>query len=103
MRVALVLAGVVAAAGLFVLFGFVVVWLWNWLMPAIFSLPRIGFWQAWGLVVLSSILLKGHSSGSHARGDRRRKRALREHMQDLDDGRDRRGDPGSAPDAGEII
>ena len=36
----------------------VVMWLWNWLMPAIFGLTTISFWQAWGLVVLSHILFK---------------------------------------------
>jgi hypothetical protein len=33
--------------------------LWNWLMPAIFKLPSIGFWQAVGLLVLSWILFGG--------------------------------------------
>jgi hypothetical protein len=30
--------------------------LWNWLMPLIFSLPTITFWQAVGLNFLASIL-----------------------------------------------
>lgn len=30
--------------------------LWNWLMPIIFGLPTIGFWQAVGLNFLASIL-----------------------------------------------
>jgi hypothetical protein len=30
--------------------------LWNLLMPAIFGLPAIGFWQALGLLVLSRVL-----------------------------------------------
>jgi len=34
----------------------VTMWLWNWLMPVIFGLPTIGFWQALGLLVLTSIL-----------------------------------------------
>jgi hypothetical protein len=33
--------------------------LWNWLMPAIFKLPAIGFWQAVGLLVLSWLLFGG--------------------------------------------
>jgi hypothetical protein len=37
-------------------FGFVVMWLWNWLMPAIFGLHLISYWQALGLLVLSKIL-----------------------------------------------
>lgn len=39
-----------------ILLGFPLQLLWNWLMPDIFNLPRIGFWQAVGLNVLSSIL-----------------------------------------------
>lgn len=29
-------------------------WLWNWLMPDLFGLQTIGYWQALGLMVLSS-------------------------------------------------
>jgi len=37
-----------------------VVWgLWNWLMPAVFGLHAISFWQALGLLVLSKILFSG--------------------------------------------
>ena len=32
--------------------------LWNWLMPMIFNLPEITFWQACGLQLLSIILFK---------------------------------------------
>jgi len=38
--------------------------LWNWLMPDLFELPRLTFWQAWGIFWLASILLKGSSSSS---------------------------------------
>ena len=38
--------------------GFPIMWLWNWLMPDIFNLPTIGFWQAVGLSVLSGFLIK---------------------------------------------
>jgi len=30
--------------------------LWNWLMPAIFGIKAISFWQAWGLCLLIRIL-----------------------------------------------
>ena len=50
--------GLLIAAGMALLFGLVLMWLWNWLMPTIFGLPIISFWQAWGLVVLSHILFK---------------------------------------------
>ena len=32
--------------------------LWNWLMPTIFNLPMITFWQALGLNIMSGILFK---------------------------------------------
>jgi hypothetical protein len=67
--------------GLFFLFGYAVMLLWNWLMPDIFGLKRIGYWQAWGLLALSSILFKGMGSGgSHGGGDRKRRRQLRRYM-----------------------
>lgn len=47
------------------LFGFVVMGLWNWLMPELFGLKAIGYWQAWGLLVLSWILFGGLRGGHH--------------------------------------
>jgi len=40
-------------------FGFVVMRLWNWLMPALFGWHLINFWQAVGILVLSKILFGG--------------------------------------------
>jgi len=59
-------AGGAALAALFAfLFGWVVMLLWNWLMPEIFGLPRIGYWQGWGLVLLAHILIKPGYPGGH--------------------------------------
>lgn len=33
--------------------------LWNWLMPAIFGLPKITFWMSFGLILLISFLTGG--------------------------------------------
>jgi len=38
---------------------FVVMNLWNWLMPTLFGRPLITYWQALGLLILSRILLGG--------------------------------------------
>jgi hypothetical protein len=46
------------AVGLALLIGGPLWLLWNWLMPLIFGLPHITFWQAVGLNLLSSILFK---------------------------------------------
>ena len=51
----IVLILVIVVAG----FGQAVLQLWNWLMPAIFGLPVITFWQALGLLGLSWILFGG--------------------------------------------
>jgi hypothetical protein len=40
-------------------FSFVVMELWNRLMPTLFSLHAVSFWQALGLLVLSKILFGG--------------------------------------------
>ncbi len=50
------------------LFGWVVMSLWNALMPAIFGLKAIGYWQALGLFILAKILFGGFGGGSGARG-----------------------------------
>ena len=41
-----------------VILGYPLMLLWNWLMPIIFGLPEITFWQAIGLNFLSTILFK---------------------------------------------
>jgi hypothetical protein len=65
-----------------VVFGETVLHLWNWLVPTLFHLPAISFWQALGLLVLSWILFGGlRGTGSGYRGHRRRHMQERwEHM-----------------------
>jgi hypothetical protein len=47
-------------------FGFVVMALWNYTMPAIFHLPTITYWQAVCLLILSRIFFgSGHGPGHH--------------------------------------
>jgi len=41
------------------IFGFVVMSLWNWLVPTLFGGHAIGYWQAWGIIILSKILFGG--------------------------------------------
>ena len=49
----------------FIGFGFFTMHLWNWLMPLLFHLPEITFWQTIGLMVLSRLILGGF--GGHHR------------------------------------
>ncbi|MEO1011235.1 MAG: hypothetical protein AAFX53_07995 [Bacteroidota bacterium] len=55
-----ILAGIV----LIFLLGYVTLWLWNWLIPYIFGLPTITYWQAVGILALAKILF-GSFGGHH--------------------------------------
>jgi hypothetical protein len=65
----LVLLGIVAAVALGFLLGLAVMYLWNWLMPELFGLPEIDYWQAVGIFILCHLLFKSHTS-QHSRGDK---------------------------------
>ena len=60
--VLMVLGGIILGVLSAFLFGLIVMFLWNWLMPALFGLPTIGFWKAWGLVIL---IKSGHHEHDH--------------------------------------
>lgn len=47
------------------LLSYAVMLLWNWLMPDIFGLTEITYWQAVGLLVLCKILFGGLGNGGH--------------------------------------
>lgn len=84
----------IAGLALLALLGWVVMLLWNWLMPEIFGLPSVSYWQAWGLLVLFWILFKSWSfKDSDHSSDRRRRKHLRRYMQEeqLAEGDERAG------------
>lgn len=41
------------------LIAFPIKWLWNGVMPDVFGLPEITFWKAYGMYLLSHLLLRG--------------------------------------------
>mgnify|MGYP005991324243 FL=1 len=59
-----ILLGILAITGIAVLFGFVIMWLWNWLMPDIFGLTTITYWQAVGLFILAKFIFGGFGGNS---------------------------------------
>ncbi|NLI53299.1 MAG: hypothetical protein GX417_03145 [Clostridiales bacterium] len=69
--------GLAGAFLLGLLFGNVIMWLWNWLMPSLFGLRTIGFWEGLGLFLLAHILL-GFGGSSHS-GDGESKRCKKKH------------------------
>ena len=81
-KVLTVIGFVILGAGLVFLFGWVVMLLWNWLMPEIFGLKTLTYWQAWGVFALSCLLFGriGGSGGKGSSSDRKRKRKLRSYI-----------------------
>jgi hypothetical protein len=69
-----VILGIIGITVLALIFGIFVKWLWNALMPVIFGLPEIGFWQAVGLVVLGHIFFGGDHSHHYERSGSKRKK-----------------------------
>jgi len=65
----MVVLGVIGAALFALVFGWLVMLLWNWLMPAIFHLGEISYWQAFGLVILAKLIFGGmHAPRGSGRG-----------------------------------
>ncbi|HLD90538.1 MAG TPA: hypothetical protein VI911_05915 [Patescibacteria group bacterium] len=51
--------GVIALIiGIGLLLAFPVMWLWNWLMPTIFGLMKLTFWQSLGINLLCGFLFR---------------------------------------------
>ena len=81
--------------GLLFLCGWVVMLLWNWLMPDLLGVGRLTYWKAWGLLVLCWILFKSWGAGgSGNRTERQRKQQLRRLV------REDQRPPAAAPNAG---
>jgi len=60
-KLILIIAGILLLA---LLMAYPTVWLWNALMPKIFGLIEINFWQALGVNILSGILFRTNSNYS---------------------------------------
>jgi hypothetical protein len=56
--------------GFIILVVYLVMILWNALIPTLFNGPVLSFWQTAGLFLLSKILLTGVAPGSHDRSKR---------------------------------
>ena len=87
---------VIGGIGLGVVMAFLIGWLvmllWNWLMPPIFGLTTITFWQAWGLVILAHLLFKTghhhdqiHGHGHHHLWKDRFHKKIKEHFTGKDE------------------
>jgi hypothetical protein len=73
--VGLVLLGLVGVTALAIIFGIFVKFLWNALLPEIFGLPEISYWQAVGMVVLAHIFFGAHNGPPHYERSRKKKKS----------------------------
>ncbi|MCD4834450.1 MAG: hypothetical protein K8R31_11685 [Bacteroidales bacterium] len=70
-----IILGAMAAAGFAFVFGYFVMLLWNWLMPTLFGLITITFWQAAGIVLLARLIFGGFKHGpEHPKGEFHKKK-----------------------------
>ena len=59
-----IVLGAIAIVGIAILFGYIIMSLWNWLMPDLFGLTTITYWQAVGLFILAKIIFGGFGGSS---------------------------------------
>ncbi|UPL49583.1 DUF1682 domain-containing protein [Hymenobacter sublimis] len=61
--------------------GYLTMYLWNWLVPALFHGPTITFWQTLGLLLLSRILFGGWGRGGRGQAWAQRRRLWKQKME----------------------
>jgi hypothetical protein len=73
-RIAIGIALLLGFAFFVVFGGFLVQWLWNWLVTDLFGLRRITIWEALGLLALSRIMFGSFGGGRGPRHHRKERR-----------------------------
>jgi hypothetical protein len=98
------IGGVFLAGLLAFLLGLVVMLLWNWLMPVIFGLPTITYWQGWGLVLLAHILFKAgphrydHDHEEHREWKTRFRDRIKKKFAEKEEGPEEKGEESPSED-----
>lgn len=83
----IVIFGAIAILGLAILFGFIIMWLWNYVMPPIFDLPIITYWQAVGLFILAKLFF-GFGGGGDSSEKSKKKGKLKRKIKAIKKGND---------------
>ena len=65
--IGMVFVGLIFAVLFALVFGFLVKWLWNFLMPELFGIKQITYWQAFGMVILAKLLFGTFGTHGHDR------------------------------------
>jgi len=72
-KVVKVIFFIILGLGIALLVGYIVMRLWNWLMPELFDLQEVGYWQAVGLLILAKIIF-GFGGGDGPGGSSKSKK-----------------------------
>ncbi len=81
-KIVLVIGGIILGVGVAILVGFIIMWLWNGLMPKLFNLPEIAYWQGIGLALLGRLLFGGVGGGSKDSSSKRKHKQRISHCED---------------------
>lgn len=70
-KIGWIIGGLSLAVLLAFLFGYLVMILWNWIMPLVFGLPEIDYWLAFGIIILARLIFGGFGNGhsNHKKSD----------------------------------
>ena len=60
------------------LVGYIVMRLWNWLMPELFGLPLVGYWQAVGILILAKIIFGFGGGDGPGKSSKSKRKAISE-------------------------
>lgn len=66
--------GLIAAVLMGIIFGLAIMYLWNWLMPSLFNLKEITYWQGIGIFVLARIIFGFGGGGSSQEAGKKSKK-----------------------------
>lgn len=87
--IGLIILGLLTAVFFGFVFGFFVKLLWNWLMPDLFNLKEITYWQAFGLVILARLIFgsfgSNHNNESKSSGHKKKQWQSEDKKEDIKD------------------
>ena len=73
---------IIAAIAFLLLFGYGFMLLWNWLMPDVFDLPSLSYWQGVGILVMAKLLFGNFEGKGHKKHSIKPRKHFRERMGD---------------------
>jgi hypothetical protein len=85
-RIPLIVVGVAFAGFAFLLvFGYIVMWLWNQVVASVFDVSSVTFWQALGLLVLAKLFFGFGGGGGGARHQKRKRHRERASLDTMEE------------------